>query len=138
MVHGMPERALGFVAGFDKPAMFLLKDLHPYLDDKYPKAHEVVRQLRDIVPHLQNAKKTLVWVSPVLRIPQELEKDVTVLGPIRVALHVSTTGTGEPLTQRCGVGLHALGAANDDVAFNHGIASALDIVDPAPTPMRLQ
>ena len=52
--------------------------------------------------------------------------------------HVSTTGTGEPLTQRCGVGLHALGAANDDVAFNHGIASALDIVDPAPTPMRLQ
>jgi len=80
-----PEQALVFAASFDKPALFLLKDFHPYLgaeDSKsphYPRASLVVRLLRDLAPRLQAAGKTLIWVSPVLRIPPELEKDVTVL-----------------------------------------------------------
>ncbi len=74
-----PERALAFADGFDKPALFLLKDFHPYLEDRYPKSSLVVRMLRDLAPRLQASGKTLIWVSPVLRIPPELEKDVTVL-----------------------------------------------------------
>lgn len=74
-----PERAVAFADSFDKPALFLLKDFHPYLEDKYPRASLVVRLLRDIAPRLQASGKTLIWVSPVLRIPPELEKDVTVL-----------------------------------------------------------
>jgi DNA polymerase III delta prime subunit len=74
-----PERALAFAAAFDKPALFVLKDFHPYLEDKYREASLVVRLLRDLAPRLQATGKTLIWVSPVLRIPPELEKDVTVL-----------------------------------------------------------
>lgn len=74
-----PARALTLAAGFDKPALFLLKDFHPYMDEKYPQASLVIRLLRDIAPRLQATGKTLIWVSPVLRIPVELEKDVTVL-----------------------------------------------------------
>jgi len=38
-----------------------------------------VRMLRDIVGDLKRGGKTLLWVSPVLFIPPELEKDVTVI-----------------------------------------------------------
>ncbi len=74
-----PERAVAFADAFDKPALFLLKDFHPYLDGTYPRASLVIRLLRDAAPRLQGSGKTLIWVSPVLRIPPELEKDVTVL-----------------------------------------------------------
>ncbi len=74
-----PAQALAFVRKFDKPALFLLKDFHPYLDEKSQDASLVIRLVRDLAPHLSASGKTMLWVSPVLKIPPELEKDVTVL-----------------------------------------------------------
>ena len=74
-----PEEALAAVAWVNEPAMFVFKDLHPFLKDGFPSAPVVVRRLRDLVAGLKQGGKTLLWVSPVLFIPPELEKDVTVL-----------------------------------------------------------
>jgi hypothetical protein len=74
-----PVQALAFVRKFDKKGLFLLKDFHPYLDDKAQNASLIVRMVRDLAPHLSSTGKNMLWVSPVLKIPPELEKDITVL-----------------------------------------------------------
>lgn len=74
-----PEEALRFVASHDAPALFLFKDLHPYLKDGHPSASMIIRMIRDLVPQLKNSQRTMLWLSPVLYIPSELEKEVTVL-----------------------------------------------------------
>ncbi|MBN1147993.1 MAG: AAA family ATPase [Anaerolineales bacterium] len=76
-----PLRALDYIAASQESAVFLLKDFHPFLDDFRPAAEQptVVRRLRDITNHLKESRKTLVILSPLLRFPLELEKDITVL-----------------------------------------------------------
>lgn len=69
-----PAAALGHVIRTSERALFVLYDFHPYLDDPV-----VVRLLRDAAQALKTSYKTLVLVSPVLRIPPELEKEVTVV-----------------------------------------------------------
>lgn len=76
-----PLRALETIATSQESAIFVLKDIHPYLDDQQPVSdhHIIVRKLRDIANHLKESRKTLVILAPVLRFPIELEKDITVL-----------------------------------------------------------
>ncbi|SRR5579875_28352 len=71
-----PEAALDFATKRTDPTIFVFKDLHPFLDSP-----AVVRWLRDAVAHYrsQRLEQTIVILSPVLRIPPELEKDVAVL-----------------------------------------------------------
>jgi AAA+ superfamily predicted ATPase len=71
-----PLAALDQVIEQVEPAIFLFKDLHPFLTRAN---HAVIRKLKDIALHLKNSYKTVVLVSPVLEIPAELEKEVTVL-----------------------------------------------------------
>jgi SpoVK/Ycf46/Vps4 family AAA+-type ATPase len=52
----------------------LLKDFHPYLKD-----HRVVRLLRDLANRLRGRDQTLILMGPVLNLPSDLEKDVTVV-----------------------------------------------------------
>lgn len=54
--------------------VFVLRDFHPYLRDT-----RVVRLLRDLANRLRGRSQTLILVSPVLTLPTELEKDVTVM-----------------------------------------------------------
>lgn len=54
--------------------VFLLRDFHPYMKDT-----RVVRLLRDLANRLRGRASTIVIVSPVLNLPVELEKEVTVL-----------------------------------------------------------
>ena len=68
-----PEEALKYIDASDKKAVFVLKDFHPYLEE--PK---ILRRMRDLVHHLKRSYKTILLVSPVLKIPPELEKDITV------------------------------------------------------------
>jgi AAA+ superfamily predicted ATPase len=68
-----PLVALSYVAESPERAIFVFRDLHPYLRDFH-----VVRRLRDIVSELRRSFKTVVILSPELRVPLELEKDVTV------------------------------------------------------------
>lgn len=54
--------------------VFLLKDFHPYMKDP-----SVIRLLRDISGVLRAKAQTLILMGPVLTLPTELEKDVTVV-----------------------------------------------------------
>lgn len=74
-----PEQTLAFVAAYPEGALFLFKDFHPYLRDSAPNAALLIRQLRDLVPELKGSPRTLLWLSPLLQIPPELQKDVTVV-----------------------------------------------------------
>jgi len=69
-----PLTALNAVERQTLPALFLFKDFHPYLSDP-----TVVRKLRDLVENLKNTYETILFVSPVLTVPPELEKDVAVV-----------------------------------------------------------
>jgi ATP-dependent 26S proteasome regulatory subunit len=71
-----PLVALDQVIDQVEPAIFLFKDFHPFLGKGN---FAVTRKLKDIALHLKNSFKTILLVSPVLEIPTELEKEITVL-----------------------------------------------------------
>jgi hypothetical protein len=71
-----PLAALDHVIEQVEPAIFVFKDLHPFLTKSN---FAVTRKLKEIALHLKNSFKTIVLVSPVLEIPTELEKEITVL-----------------------------------------------------------
>ena len=69
-----PLKALDFVMETADAALFVLRDFDPFLDDPV-----VERKLRDVARSLRASYKTLIIVSPVMKIPQHLEKDITVI-----------------------------------------------------------
>lgn len=69
-----PAGALDFVQNSAERALFVLKDFHPYLDEP-----AVVRRLRDLIVNLKKSFKTLILVSPVMKVPEEIDRDVTVI-----------------------------------------------------------
>ncbi len=71
-----PLAALDLVIDQVEPAIFLFKDFHPFLNRNN---FAVIRKLKDIALHLKNSFKTIVLVSPVMEIPAELDKEITVL-----------------------------------------------------------
>ena len=74
-----PKRILPFLLEFPDPGVFILEDFHFFLDERSPTAPLVVRQLRDLVGPFKAARKTVVLLSSVLKLPPELEKDLTVV-----------------------------------------------------------
>ncbi len=68
-----PEEALKSIAKSGKKAIYVLRDFHSFLEEP-----DVVRRLRDLVHQLKRSYKTVILISPVLKIPPELEKDITV------------------------------------------------------------
>lgn len=71
-----PLNALDQVIDLVEPAIFVFKDFHPFLTRSN---FAIIRRLKEIALHLKNSYKTILLVSPVLEIPAELEKEVTVL-----------------------------------------------------------
>ena len=71
-----PLAALDQVIEQVEPALFIFKDLHPFLTKNN---FAIVRKLKEIALHLKNSYKTILLISPVLEIPLELEKEITVL-----------------------------------------------------------
>lgn len=69
-----PLRILDTIAASPDNALFVLQDFHPYLTDP-----AVVRKLRDIGHSLKSSYKTLLLLSPVLKLPLELEKTLIVV-----------------------------------------------------------
>src|ERR1700730_8461413 len=57
-----------------EPSLVVLKDFHPFLNDP-----GVVRALRELAQDLKSTYTTDILLSPVLHIPVELEKEVSVL-----------------------------------------------------------
>jgi len=71
-----PLAALDHVIDQVDPAIYLFKDLHPFLTRNN---FAVIRRLKEIGIQLKNSYKTIVLVSPTMELPPELEKEVTVL-----------------------------------------------------------
>jgi SpoVK/Ycf46/Vps4 family AAA+-type ATPase len=72
-----PQLALEFAMRQRDSALFIFKDLHPYLKDSG--SAEVVRCLRDAVASFKGTDKALILISPIQAVPIELEKEVVVL-----------------------------------------------------------
>ena len=71
-----PLVALGNVMEHLEPALYVFKDFHPFLKCQNT---AVIRKMREVSISLKNTYKTIVIVSPILEIPSELEKDVTIV-----------------------------------------------------------
>jgi SpoVK/Ycf46/Vps4 family AAA+-type ATPase len=69
-----PLAVLNEILQSDASAIYVLKDFHAYLE-----APEIIRQVRDLAIALRRTKKTIVILSPILKLPDELEKSVTIL-----------------------------------------------------------
>ena len=69
-----PLAALDFVFQSRDQAVFVFKDFHPFLTDV-----SIIRRLRDLTYALKTSYKTLVLLSPLLKLPPELEKEITVV-----------------------------------------------------------
>ena len=66
-----PMKAIDHVIRAEGRALFVLRDFHPFL-----KEPAVVRRLRDAATELRKTKKSLLVLSPITKIPPELEKSV--------------------------------------------------------------
>ena len=69
-----PMEALAAIEKLTEPSLVVLKDFHPYLNDP-----AVIRGLRELAQSLKTTYTTVILLSPVLQIPVELEKEMTVL-----------------------------------------------------------
>jgi len=82
---GEPEESSRALAALDtilrshEPALFVLRDFHPFLAPNAPRRATVLRRLRDVVQHLQQSHKAVFILSPILELPRELEKEITVI-----------------------------------------------------------
>lgn len=56
------------------PAIYILRDVHHYMNDP-----SIIRKFRDIAISLRSTFKTVIILSPILKIPQELEKDINLI-----------------------------------------------------------
>lgn len=78
-----PVGALEQVIEYKDRAFFIFKDFHYYLEEPFQQYLEnpvaVRRKLRDTVLALRGSFKTLFILSPVLKIPSELEKDIVIV-----------------------------------------------------------
>lgn len=70
----LPMAALDFIEASNDPAVFVLKDFHAFISDT-----EIVRRLRDLTYSLKTSYKTVILLSPTLKLPPELEKEITVV-----------------------------------------------------------
>ncbi len=66
-----PMKALDHVLRGEGRALYVLRDFHPFL-----KEPSVVRKLRDLATALRKTKKSIVVLSPVQKVPPELEKSI--------------------------------------------------------------
>src|SRR5262245_44363413 len=71
-----PLAALDQVIEQVEPAIFIFKDFHPFLTRNN---FAIVRKLKEIALYLKNSFKTIILISPLMEIPTELEKEITVL-----------------------------------------------------------
>ncbi|MEM7537746.1 MAG: AAA family ATPase [Chloroflexota bacterium] len=55
-------------------AIWVLRDFHPYLKD-----NNVIRRIREVAFGIKSSNKTVILLGPVLQIPRELEKEITVI-----------------------------------------------------------
>lgn len=75
-----PIDALAAIAEIPEKSLVCLKDFHAFLGDENQPANPlIVRTLRDLGRVLKGQQKCVLIAAPLLRLPRELEKEVTVI-----------------------------------------------------------
>jgi ATPases of the AAA+ class len=77
-----PIKALEFIEKCEEPAIFILKDFHVFFGVSGRNVdYALIRKTRDLVRVLKNSPrpKSVVFLSPTVVLPSELQKDVTIL-----------------------------------------------------------
>lgn len=77
-----PVEALNYIDSYNKPAIMILKDVHVLLGIQGRNAdYGFIRKIRDIAGSLKNAEcsKNVVILAPSLVLPNDLQKDITVV-----------------------------------------------------------
>ena len=77
-----PADALAIAQATTEPTVFVFKDLHTaFGDNGKPADQMVIRRLRDIAYSFKNGSSllTLIIVAPVLKLPTDLDKEITIL-----------------------------------------------------------
>ena len=76
-----PMAALDYIGNFQDPAVFIMKDFHVFFgpDRQTRPDYGIIRKLRDILQELKMNRKTVIFLSPRLVIPEDMEKDLSVL-----------------------------------------------------------
>ena len=69
-----PVKVLEYILQMDINGVFVLKDFHHYMNDPV-----IIRKLRDLGHSLKLTMKNVVFLSPALKIPGELEKEIAVV-----------------------------------------------------------
>lgn len=75
-------KALEFIERCQEPAIFVLKDFHVFFGaNNRPQDIQIIRKIRDLLPSLKQSQspKNVVFVTPVLLLPSDLEKDITIV-----------------------------------------------------------
>jgi len=76
-----PCKMLEFIRKYDKDAVFIIYDFHVNFGVKHRSAdYNTIRKIRDIIPDLKLGlnRKTVIFVSPELIIPDSLQKEITI------------------------------------------------------------
>ncbi|WP_172253946.1 AAA family ATPase [Saccharibacillus deserti] len=77
-----PLKALEYIERYGKPCIVVLQDFHIYMGASgRPADVQVIRKLRDmLLPIKQNANPiNVIFVSPFLTLPEDLQKDITIV-----------------------------------------------------------
>ena len=69
-----PIKILDYMIEYQGNALFLIKDYHPFLNDPI-----IVRKLRDLSHELKTSMKNALFLSPLLKVPLELEKEMAIV-----------------------------------------------------------
>jgi len=77
----LPLHALDLITASQESAIFLLKDFHPYWEERRPVQEQpiITRRMRDMVNHIKESRKTVILLSPLVSFPAEMEKDIILL-----------------------------------------------------------
>ncbi len=69
-----PEAAIEWTIRQKDPAIYIFKDLHPFIDGPV-----ITRWMRDAIASFKGTEKVIILMSPIQQVPIELEKEVVVL-----------------------------------------------------------
>lgn len=76
-----PMQAMAFIEGCDQDAIFIMKDLHVFFGVQGRQTdYGLIRRMRDLIPVLHESmeRKNIVFLSPQLVIPADMEKEISV------------------------------------------------------------
>jgi ATP-dependent 26S proteasome regulatory subunit len=86
-----PNAALDFLAKAEDNTLLFVKDFHPFFEKEFQDRAIIIRKVRNLSAQFKAKGKTLVFISPDMKPPMELEKEVTIVDyklPERAELQV--------------------------------------------------